>query len=417
MYIIAATEENKSKLIRWVDKNFDHFCLLNSNQYNDKYSSLNWELAFDATRILSCNHENAFEKLKQFCDTNNSKIYGLLAYDLKNDTENLITSKKAIIDFPDLAFFEPKHIVSEREGSLVSSSFNLEQIDFNSTSDVNDFEHPKYITLESHTENEYIETINRLKKHIYDGDIYEINYCISFITKEYNCDILSIYEQLNRLSPNPFACLLKINHQYIVSASPERFLKKLNDQIISQPIKGTIIKTENIEKDKQDLLNSEKERAENVMIVDLVRNDLKKSAQTGSVKVDELFGIYTFPQLHQMISTITAQAKPNVHVVDIIKSCFPMGSMTGAPKVRAMQLIDRYEKVKRSAFSGAVGYIDMQKQEFDFNVIIRSLFFDKDTKTLSYNVGSAITYDSIAKYEYEECLLKAMAIKKVLGIN
>lgn len=417
MYKITASEENKLKLIRWVDKNFKHFCLLNSNQYDDKYGSLNWELAFDANRILSSNHENAFEKLKHFCDANNSKIYGLLAYDLKNDTEKLVSSNKPIIDFPDLAFFEPKHIITEKDGYLTSKSFNIEALEFDIHENISQTAHPKNFTHESHSESEYIETINQLKKHIYDGDIYEINYCISFVINEYYCDVVSIYDQLNKLSPNPFACLLKFNHQFIISASPERFLKKQNNKVISQPIKGTIKRTDNIDRDKSELLSSEKERAENVMIVDLVRNDLKKCAVTGSIKVEELFGIYTFPQLHQMISTITAKAKEEVHMIDIIKSCFPMGSMTGAPKVRAMQLIDQYEKVKRAAFSGAVGYIDMQNQEFDFNVIIRSLFYDCETQTLSYNVGSAITYDSFAQFEYEECLLKAKAIKKVLGIN
>lgn len=417
MYKIAATEENKLKLIRWVDKNFKHFCLLNSNQYNDKYGSLNWELAFDANRILSSNHENAFEKLKHFCDDSNSRIYGLLAYDLKNDTEKLVSKNKPLINFPDIAFFDPNYIVREQNGLLISNNINIEIISIEEELPAEIIEHPKKFTTESHSEDEYIETINQIKKHIYDGDIYEINYCISFAINEYNCDVISIYDELNKLSPNPFACLLKFNEQYVISASPERFLKKLNHKVISQPIKGTIKRTDDIEKDKSELLNSEKERAENVMIVDLVRNDLKKCAETGSINVEELFGIYTFPQLHQMISTITAKAKYGIHVVDIIKSCFPMGSMTGAPKMRAMQLIDQYEKVKRSAFSGAVGYIDMHSQEFDFNVVIRSLFYDREHKTLSYNVGSAITFDSIAQFEYEECLLKAKAIKNVLGIN
>lgn len=416
MFKIAATEENKSKLIRWVDKYFSHYCLLDSNNYQERYSTLNWELAFGAKRILSNSYENAFEKLKAFCNQNNSRIYGLLSYDLKNDVENLHSKNKSLINFPDLAFFEPEHIVKELDGCLVSDTFEL-----TSSFDINDnietINHPKISFKEIQTRDEYLESINLLKKHIYDGDIYEINYCISFIITEYNCDIVTIFQQLQHISPNPFACLLKFENQYILSASPERFLKKIGKKIISQPIKGTIKKSNDIEKDKEELLSSEKERAENVMIVDLVRNDLKKCSETGSIKVEELFGIYTFPQLHQMISTIVGTTKKNYHVVDIIKSCFPMGSMTGAPKVRAMQLIEEYEKVKRSAFSGAVGYIDNSNKEFDFNVIIRSLFYDSEKLCLSYNVGSAITYDSIAEIEYEECMLKAEAIKKVLGIK
>ncbi len=416
MFKITATEEHKLELIRWVDKHYHHYCLLDSNQYQEKYSTLNWELAFGAKRILSSTYENAFEQLKKFCDYNSARVYGLLSYDLKNDTEKLSSANKSIINFPDIAFFEPEFIVTELDGYLVSEKFNLEN-NLSVVSDDQIHEHPQKYFKEVQTESEYIESIKTLKKHIYDGDIYEINYCISFIISEYKCNVVSIYNQLKQFSPNPFSCLLKFNNQYVISASPERFLKKVGKKIISQPIKGTIKRTDNIDRDKEELLNSEKERAENVMIVDLVRNDLKKCSETGTIQVEELFGIYTFPQLHQMISTIVSTAKKNLHVVDIIKSCFPMGSMTGAPKVRAMQLIEEYEKVKRSAFSGAVGYIDNDKKEFDFNVIIRSLFYDSETKTLSYNVGSAITYDSIPAIEYEECMLKAKAIKKVLGIK
>lgn len=416
MFKITATEEHKLELIRWVDKHYHYYCLLDSNQYQEKYSNLNWELAFGTKRVLSSNYENAFEQLKKFCDYNSSRIYGLLSYDLKNDTEKLSSNNKSIINFPDIAFFEPEFIITEIDGYLVSENFDLHSISAIITEDQIQI-HPKKYFKEVETESEYIENIKSLKKHILDGDIYEINYCISFIISEYKCEVVSIYNQLKQFSPNPFACLLKFNNQYIISASPERFLKKLGKKIISQPIKGTIKRTLDITRDKEELLNSEKERAENVMIVDLVRNDLKKCSETGTIEVEELFGIYTFPQLHQMISTIVGTAKRNMHLVDIIKSCFPMGSMTGAPKVRAMQLIEEYEKVKRSAFSGAVGYIDNEKKEFDFNVIIRSLFYDSETKILSYNVGSAITYDSIPEFEYDECMLKAEAIKKVLGIN
>jgi para-aminobenzoate synthetase component 1 len=416
MFKITATEEHKLQLIRWVDKHYNHYCLLDSNQYQEKYSTIKWEFAFGAKRVLSSSYENAFEKLKNFCDYNSSKIYGLLSYDLKNDTEKLISNNRAIINFPDIAFFEPEYIITEIDGNLISENFDFKNI----STTINDEqinEHPQKHFKEVQTESEYIESIKLLKKHIYNGDIYEINYCISFIISEYNCNVVSIFNQLKQFSPNPFASLLKFNHQHIISASPERFLKKVGQKIISQPIKGTIKRTDDIERDKEELLSSEKERAENVMIVDLVRNDLKKCSETGTIQVEELFGIYTFPQLHQMISTIVGTAKKNVHVVDIIKSCFPMGSMTGAPKVRAMQLIEEYEKVKRSAFSGAIGYIDNNKREFDFNVIIRSLFYDEEAKVLSYNVGSAITYDSIPEVEYEECMLKAEAIKKVLSIK
>ena len=221
---------------------------------------------------------------------------------------------------------------------------------------------------------------------------------------------------MNRLSPKPFACIQKFDDHYIISASPERFLKKNGQKVISQPIKGTRPRASTIEKDealKKELRNSEKEIAENMMIVDLVRNDLARTAKTGSVKVEEIFGIYSFEQVHQMISTITAEVRDDTHFIDVIKNAFPMGSMTGAPKVKVMELIEKYENTKRGAFSGASGYIK-PNGDFDFNVLIRSLFLNKSTETYSFQVGSAITYDSDPLDEYEECLVKAKAIFDLL---
>jgi para-aminobenzoate synthetase component 1 len=225
-----------------------------------------------------------------------------------------------------------------------------------------------------------------------------------------------VYNQLNNISPTPFSGFFKFNQNYILSATPERFLCKRGNKLISQPIKGTAKRSSSVledEKIKSNLKNSEKEQAENVMIVDLVRNDLTKSAIKGSVKVEELFGIYSFPQVHQMISTISCEIDPHLHFIDAIKNTFPMGSMTGAPKIKAMQLIDEYEKTKRGIYSGSFGCIS-PNGDFDFNVIIRSILYNATTKYLSYHVGGAITYASDPEKEYEECLLKASAIMKVL---
>jgi para-aminobenzoate synthetase component 1 len=215
----------------------------------------------------------------------------------------------------------------------------------------------------------------------------------------------------------PFASLFKLHEKYVLCASPERFLKKEGTKIISQPIKGTMKRGKNEAEDeilKYQLRHSEKEIAENMMIVDLVRNDLARTAKTGTVKVEEIFGIYTFPQVHQMISTVTAQIDEKTSIVEVIKNAFPMGSMTGAPKIKAMELIEQYEKTKRNVFSGAIGYMT-PNQDFDFNVVIRSIFYDNSQKYLSFQAGSAITYDSVAVKEYEECLLKTKAIREVLG--
>ena len=221
---------------------------------------------------------------------------------------------------------------------------------------------------------------------------------------------------MNEISTPPFASFLKIDEQYLLSASPERYLKKEGNKIISQPIKGTakrLISPIDDEKIASDLSRDEKERAENVMIVDLVRNDLSKTAKIGSVHVEELCKVYSFKQVHQMISTVVSEVEPTMHPVEIIRSTFPMGSMTGAPKVSAMKIIETLEETKRGLYSGAVGYFTPEN-DFDFNVVIRSILYDQEKKYISYSVGGAITAKSVPENEYEECLLKAKAMKHVL---
>lgn len=164
---------------------------------------------------------------------------------------------------------------------------------------------------------------------------------------------------------------------------------------------------------KNDLAKDEKERSENIMIVDLVRNDLSKTAVKGSVKVEELCKVYSFDQVHQMISTVTSQIEENTHPIDVIKSTFPMGSMTGAPKISAMKIIENLEETKRGLYSGAVGYIT-PRGDFDFNVVIRSILYNHTQKYISFSVGSAITSKSDPLKEYEECLVKAKAMHEVL---
>ena len=228
---------------------------------------------------------------------------------------------------------------------------------------------------------------------------------------------MNVYSILNTISPTPFSTFYKLNNQYLLCASPERFVKKDGDKIISQPIKGTakrdLTNKTRDEQLKQQLINSQKEKSENVMIVDLVRNDLSKIAARNSVQVDELFGIYSFPQVHQMISTVSATIKDEIDFADMLKASFPMGSMTGAPKYRVMQLIEEYEQTKRGIYSGSFGYITPQN-DFDFNVVIRSIVYNEQTKYVSYQVGGAITHYSNAEDEYEECLLKAKAMEKAL---
>jgi para-aminobenzoate synthetase component 1 len=256
-----------------------------------------------------------------------------------------------------------------------------------------------------------------LQQHILRGDCYEVNFCQEFYSDNTVIDPLQVYRSLSRESPNPFACYYRLNDKYLLCASPERFLCKVENRLISQPVKGTIGRGKDAGTDvlnKTALMQSAKDRSENIMVVDLVRNDLSRVCAEGSVQVEELMGIYAFPQVYQMISTVSGEVEKEKRIADLLRATFPMGSMTGAPKKRVMQLIEQYEQTRRGLFSGAVGYISPGK-DMDFNVVIRSILYNEANRYLSFQTGSAITYYSRAEDEYEECLLKAEAIKKVLN--
>ena len=275
----------------------------------------------------------------------------------------------------------------------------------------------KLVSIEERiSKKDYVTKVNDILSHIHRGDIYEVNFCMEFFAEKAEINPLEKFLKLNEISQPPFAVFFKNNKHFILSASPERYLRKEGDLIISQPIKGTAKRFLDVEQDeisKNALLADPKERSENIMITDLVRNDLSRTAQKGSVQVTELCKIYSFLQVHQMISTITARLAEPYTAVDVIKSTFPMGSMTGAPKISAMNIVDRLEETKRGVYSGAVGYFT-PNGDFDFNVVIRSILYNEEKKYLSFSVGSAITANSIPEKEYEECLLKAKAMYAVL---
>ena len=326
------------------------------------------------------------------------------------------------IGFADVYFFEPEVIIRLSGNEIIIEAANPEKVFEEVSAEVidslklRDTHNP--INIQNHlSQKEYMAVINQLKQHILRGDCYEINFCQEFFAVNADIDPLDIYKKLSIVSPNPFSALYRTNDQWLLCASPERFLKKQGNKILSQPIKGTskrvINNKEQDDKSKDDLGNSSKDRSENVMIVDLVRNDLGKICEEGTVEAEELYGIYSFPQVHQMISTISGELKENISFTEIMKATFPMGSMTGAPKVRVMELIEKYEHSRRGIFSGALGYISPDG-DFDFNVVIRSIMYNAESKYLCFQAGSGITFYSEAEKEWEECLLKAEAMKKVL---
>jgi len=414
-------EAFKIKALHWA-KQFDVFCILDNNYCINALDVGNIEfmLCAAAEKELIGNGENDFLKLEEFLNNNNYKtpIPGFLTYDLKNQIEKLSSRHFDGIGFPLLYFFKPIHtVIFYKDGRLevISRNENLyDEINSTNTSELS--ANTNVSLIQRLNKDKYLQNIESLKQHIIDGDIYEINYCIEFYDKNADIDPYSVYKKLNQKSPSPFASFFKVYDKFLMCSSPERFLKKEADLLISQPIKGTIKRGLNAKQDellKNELLNSEKERAENLMIVDLVRNDLAKSSKTGTIEVAELFGIYSFKQVHQMISTVKSEKRKDISNVETIKNAFPMGSMTGAPKVKVMELTEKYENCKRGLYSGALGYFDASR-DFDFNVVIRSIQYNSTTKYLNFQVGSAITYDSISEHEYEECLLKAKAMFEVL---
>lgn len=406
----------KQKAKQWA-ASFEVCCCLDSNNYTDPYAQYDCLIAAGFDEELKADAGTAFAQLKSFYEKHQNWMFGLLSYELKNEVEQLNSLHSDELHFPDLFFFVPQYLLAIQGNSvkvLKGDDALIEQI---GRLEIAPSSSPKLSIEKKFDRKTYIKTVEDLQAHIKRGDIYEVNFCQEFFAKNAAIDPLAVYEALNAVSPTPFSGFFKMHNQYILSATPERFLCKRGHQLISQPIKGTAKRSSDPTEDTQikaALKSSIKEQAENVMIVDLVRNDLTKSAVKGTVKVDELFGIYSFPQVHQMISTISCELDPDIHFVDAIKNTFPMGSMTGAPKIKAMELIDQYEQSKRGAFSGSFGCIS-PTGDFDFNVIIRSILYNEITKYLSFQVGGAITYAANPAEEYEECLLKASAIMKVLG--
>lgn len=417
---ITDFKECKKQLLNWANQ-FETCCFLDNHKYRLPHQTQECILAAGVVRQITAEPGDAFQTLQSFVDIEEDWIFGHLSYDLKNELERLESSHEDGVGFPGLFFFVPQTIIilSEDEISVGSLTLEPQTIVNQILSYVSPpSPAPTPIKLQSRfSKREYLNTIQKLQTHIARGDCYEVNFCQEFYTKNADLNPLQLYFALSDISPNPFSAFYKIGDRYLCCASPERYLKKEGNILFSQPIKGTWPRNNESktidEQNKKELFNSAKERTENVMIVDLVRNDLSKVCDGGTVVVNELYGIYSFPQVHQMISTVSGKIKKGLHFVDAIKATFPMGSMTGAPKKRVMELIEKYENTKRGLFSGAVGYIT-PASDFDFNVVIRSVLINRKEKYLSFQVGSAITIASDPEKEYEECLLKAEAILKAL---
>jgi len=417
----------RSRLMGWLSQ-YDIAAFFDSNHFTENIieSRYDWLAACGSRKIISTDNQ-FFESLQKDMDINPRWWVGFLGYDLKNETEKLVSENEDRTGFPRGFFFQPETIISCKGDEITVSILPVrggERTKPEKTyRDIEEIEpykikYPQKLAFARRTgKDQYIANTRSLLNHIMRGDIYEVNYCQEFYCDGAVIDPLSVFMILQDNSPAPFSFYFRISNRYIISASPERYLHREGNRLSSQPMKGTAPRGASHGEDesmKSALEKSEKEASENIMIVDLVRNDLSRFATRGSVNVDELAGLYSFSRVHQLVSTVSCSIPEEVTVTQMIMNTFPMGSMTGAPKIRAMELIERYEDIRRGAFSGAAGYI-MPGGNFDFNVIIRSFMYDSAGKYLSIMAGSAITALSDPEKEYEECLLKAGYAIEAIG--
>jgi len=468
----------KQQMLTWAVP-FNICCFLDNHSYHHSSSAHSVEclLAAGAVEIVTASAGDAFDRLREWADARQDWLFGHFAYDLAQETEPVHGAagqqgegglgrvpgsgeSADPIGFPDLLFFVPKVVIELSQATVRIGSFGMDQeaiweqirrvipaggedvdggVDMTvgkdmtaredatggergagrrgEASDSSGWAPPAFTSR--FTREEYLAAVVALQEHILRGDCYEVNFCQEFFSRDAVINPLSAWFSLSEASPNPFAAFYRVDSSYLLCASPERFLKKTGDELVSQPIKGTAPRM--LQDPDADLLqhdrlyNSPKDRSENVMVVDLVRNDLSRVCVPGTVGVSELFGVYPFPQVHQMISSVTGRLLPGLDWTEAIRVTFPMGSMTGAPKNKVVELIARYERSRRGIFSGAVGYVTPNR-DFDFNVVIRSLMYNSGTRYLSYQVGSGITFYSDPAAEYEECLVKAEGIRKALEI-
>ena len=422
------TAANLLKALLNMSLDNDFISILTSNSFGKRkklpLNYINYDIiaGVGAINILKSNAES-FESIKNHHNVKKDWFFGYLSYDLKNEVENLTSKNHDSVGVDNLLFFQPEYV-------LLLKNNKLEIQTFHSKADCDRFvtafcfekikgQLPTVLINQRDTKSSYIEKIENIKLHIQKGDIYEMNYCQEFYAEQIKLNPELVFSEINKEMNTPFAAFLKLEKQYVMSASPERFIKKFGKKIISQPIKGTRKRGDSKAKDYiqiEELRNSQKEISENLMITDLVRNDLSITASKASVKVDELCEIYTFEKVHQMISTVSSNICEDIHFVDVLAATFPMGSMTGAPKLKSMELIEKFENFKRGIFSGAVGYITPEG-DFDFNVVIRTILYNLARQYLSIGVGSAITIKSDAFEEYEECLIKAKPLFDTLNFN
>ena len=412
----------KNKIFNW-SKPFKTSVFLDSNKYERRNGDFDTISAVGEVSSIPYTTKNSFKKLDNFISETNDWIFGYLSYDLKNEIEDLVSNNKTDFNLPNLFFFQPEKIWIIKSQTaeahyIIENDIEKDWLLINSINQKKYFKKTKKILFQPRINKvDYLKKVSKILNHINRGDIYEVNFCMEWLAMKSDINPEIAFSKLNKLTKTPMSGFLKNNNFYLMSSSPERFIKKKGSKVISQPIKGTAKRDSIMFKDlkiREQLKNDPKERSENIMIVDLVRNDLSKFSVPGSVKVTELCEVYPFKQVNQMISTVESKLSKNKKLIDILKSTFPMGSMTGAPKIEALKIIDDLEVSKREVYSGSLGYVD-PNGNFDFNVVIRSILYDSKKRILSFQVGSAITSNSKPEKEFEECLLKASPMMSIFN--
>ena len=419
-FSVEVNSTSRAQILHWLNQ-FKVCAFFDSFHYPDRFGSYEFLCAAGTEKVFNT-ETHIFPQLTHFLQHNSDWLFGHCNYNLKNHIENVHTELEDKVGFPLVFFFQPQIVITaNNEGISIETLHDDPDVVFKEI-----FEHELHQDvfkaetiniIPTHSKKDYLRIISDLRNHIHRGDCYEINFCQEFFAEHVSINPLQVYKRLTSISPAPFAAFYKLHETYLLCASPERFIKKSAHKLIAQPMKGTAARnSDNKVKDEENirqLRNSSKEQSENIMIVDLVRNDLARICKPGSVYVNELFGIYTYAQVHQMVSTVCGELDSSADLANILQATFPIGSMTGAPKKRVLELIENYEQSNRGIFSGSIGYITPHG-DFDFNVIIRSIMYSAKNNYLNYFAGSGITFLSNPEMEYNECMIKAAAMKSVL---
>ncbi len=412
-YQVDDTRLFSEKMLSWSSQ-FNIFCFATSCGYESPYSRYDFLFAAEPTAIYQESNSWSPQSLQAFSNQHPDWLFGHLNYPGQDPDP---------VGFPACFFFNPGICITLNDHQLTIRSKQRPPDEIwqsiNNSHALSDHIGTLITEIQPlQARSDYLQSVEQVKRHIARGDCYELNYCQGFRTRSTDFNPFSFFKRLIEEHPNPFAVLYRIESSFCICASPERFLQRVGNTVISQPIKGTIrrsLSAPDTDKElREQLSNSEKDRAENVMVVDLVRNDLSRVCARNSVEVSELFGVYSFPNLHHLISTVQGTVLEETPWTSILAACFPMGSMTGAPKQKVMEITANLEKSARGLFSGTIGYVDPAGQ-FDFNVVIRSVFYNQETGQLHFKAGGGITAASDPVKEYEESLLKAAAIHQLLS--